>query len=63
VSALTNKFGCRVVCIAGSIVAAAGFALSALSPTLEILLLTYGVIGGKILKFDPSKYDSICEDK
>jgi hypothetical protein len=47
VSALTNKFGCRVVCIAGSVVASAGFALSSLSQTLDVLMLTYGVIGGK----------------
>lgn len=46
-SALTNKFGCRVVCMAGALVASAGFALSALSPSLDVLLITYGVIGGK----------------
>ncbi|CAL8110736.1 unnamed protein product [Orchesella dallaii] len=46
VSALANKYGCRSVCIAGSFVGSAGFALSYLSPDLSILMLTYGVVGG-----------------
>lgn len=46
VSALANKYGCRAVCIAGSIVGAAGFAMSSFSPDLSVLMLTYGVIGG-----------------
>lgn len=50
VSALTNKYGCRVVCIAGSIIAATAFALSTLSPNVNILMLTYGFMGGKLNK-------------
>ncbi|XP_046341093.1 monocarboxylate transporter 14-like [Haliotis rufescens] len=46
VSALTNKFGCRPVCMAGSVIATIGFAVSTFSPNVEILILTYGVIGG-----------------
>lgn len=46
VSALANKYGCRTVCIAGSIVACIAFALSTLSTSVNILMLTYGVIGG-----------------
>ncbi|CAC5388567.1 Monocarboxylate transporter 9 [Mytilus coruscus] len=46
VSALVNKFGCRLVTIAGSIVAAVGFIVGSFSPNLDILILTYGVIGG-----------------
>ncbi|CAG2195436.1 Monocarboxylate transporter 14 [Mytilus edulis] len=46
VSALVNKFGCRPVTIAGSIVAAVGFIVGSFSPNLDILILTYGVIGG-----------------
>lgn len=45
-SALTNKFGCRIVCIVGAIVGSIGFALSTLSPTLDVLMITYGIIGG-----------------
>lgn len=47
-SALTNKYGCRVVCIAGSVIAATAFALSTLSPNVNVLMLTYGVMGGKL---------------
>lgn len=46
VSALTNKYGCRAVCIAGSIIGCAAFVLSTFSPNVNILMLTYGVMGG-----------------
>uniref|UniRef100_A0A2M4CUA9 Putative monocarboxylate transporter n=1 Tax=Anopheles darlingi TaxID=43151 RepID=A0A2M4CUA9_ANODA len=46
VSALANKFGCRAVCIAGSIISASAFALSTLSTSVTMLMLTYGVMGG-----------------
>ena len=43
---LVNKFGCRPVCITGSILACIGICLSTLSPNVSILMLTYGVLGG-----------------
>ncbi|KFB53189.1 AGAP003206-PA-like protein [Anopheles sinensis] len=46
VSALANKYGCRTVCIAGSIISSAAFALSTLSTSVTMLMLTYGVMGG-----------------
>ena len=46
VGGLVNKFGCRPVCIAGSIVACLGLVLSTLAPNVPVLMLTYGVIGG-----------------
>uniref|UniRef100_A0A1Q3FM91 Putative monocarboxylate transporter n=1 Tax=Culex tarsalis TaxID=7177 RepID=A0A1Q3FM91_CULTA len=46
VSALANKYGCRTVCIAGSIISAAAFALSTLSTSVTMMMLTYGVMGG-----------------
>ena len=46
VGGLVNKFGCRPVCILGSIVACCGLCLSTLSPNVPVLMLTYGVIGG-----------------
>ncbi|KAK3601157.1 hypothetical protein CHS0354_019156 [Potamilus streckersoni] len=46
VSGLTNKFGCRPVTIAGSIIGAVAFVLARFSPNIEILILTYGVMGG-----------------
>lgn len=46
VSALSNKFGCRVVCIAGSLLASFAFVLSIFSTSVTMLMLTYGVMGG-----------------
>lgn len=46
VSALANKFGCRTVCIAGSVVACIAFVLSTLSTSVDMLMITYGVLGG-----------------
>lgn len=46
VSALANKFGCRAVCIAGSFLASAAFVLSTFSTSVNMLMLTYGVMGG-----------------
>jgi MFS family permease len=46
VSALCNKFGCRAVCIAGSIMACVAFVLSTFSSSVVMLMIVYGVIGG-----------------
>lgn len=46
VSALTNKYGCRAVCMAGSFLGAAAFVLSTFSSSVNMLMLTYGVMGG-----------------
>ncbi|XP_076457556.1 monocarboxylate transporter 5-like [Babylonia areolata] len=46
VSGLINKFGCRPVAVAGSVVAALAFLLSTIAPSVDILILTYGVMGG-----------------
>ncbi|XP_017486477.1 PREDICTED: monocarboxylate transporter 4 [Rhagoletis zephyria] len=46
VSALANKFGCRAVCIAGSVVGCIAFVLSTMSTSINMLMVTYGVIGG-----------------
>ncbi|XP_055705456.1 monocarboxylate transporter 14 isoform X2 [Phlebotomus papatasi] len=46
VSALANKYGCRTVCIAGSITACVAFVLSTFSSSVTMLMLTYGVMGG-----------------
>lgn len=46
-SGLVNKFGCRVVTITGSVIAATGFILGSFAPNIDILILTYGVLGGK----------------
>lgn len=46
VSALANKFGCRAVCIAGSIIACLAFVLSTFSNSVGMLMATYGFMGG-----------------
>lgn len=46
VSALTNKFGCRAVCVAGSFISTVAFVLSTFSPNITVLMITYGVMGG-----------------
>ncbi|KAL1491778.1 hypothetical protein ABEB36_012324 [Hypothenemus hampei] len=46
VSALTNKFGCRAVCISGAIISTTAFVLSIFCPTVNSLMLIYGFVGG-----------------
>ncbi|XP_071039939.1 monocarboxylate transporter 12, partial [Parasteatoda tepidariorum] len=46
VSALTNKFGCRPVTVAGSIISCLAFLLSIFAPPLDVLMLTYGISAG-----------------
>ncbi|GFO32962.1 monocarboxylate transporter 12 [Plakobranchus ocellatus] len=46
VSAMTNKFGCRPVVIAGTLVSTMAFILASQSTTITMLILTYGVMGG-----------------
>ena len=45
-SALTNRFGCRKTTIVGSLIATAGFVLSAFMPNIEWLCFSFGVIAG-----------------
>jgi len=49
VSALANAFGCRAVSIAGSLVAGLFFAISHFSPNIDVMIFTYGVMGGRLL--------------
>ncbi|KAF8767570.1 Monocarboxylate transporter 12 like protein [Argiope bruennichi] len=45
-SGLTNRYGCRAVTIAGSILAAAGLMLSTLAPNVLTLYFTIGILTG-----------------
>lgn len=48
-AALANKFGCRPVAIVGSIWSTIAFFASTYSPTIDILIVTYGVLGGEFI--------------
>ena len=45
-SALTDRYGCRKVTMAGSILATVGFLLSSFANTLEVLYITFGIVSG-----------------
>ena len=47
-SSLTNRFGCRVVTIAGSVLAATGMAFSVLAKSVAVLYFTVGICTGKV---------------
>jgi hypothetical protein len=42
-----NRYGCRIVTIAGAVLAALGIAVSAAAPNIVVLYLTIGLITGK----------------
>ncbi|XP_042218311.1 monocarboxylate transporter 14-like isoform X2 [Homarus americanus] len=46
VSALSNKFGCRKVCILGGVIASMAYFLSCFATSVEYLMIFQGVIGG-----------------
>ena len=47
-SLFTNRYGCRIVTIAGAILAAAGLAASALATNITYLYFTIGVCTGEM---------------
>ena len=47
-SSLTNRFGCRVVTIAGSVLAATGMAFSVLAKSVAVLYFTVGICTGRL---------------
>lgn len=55
-SALANRYGFRSLTIAGAIIASAAFCASSFAKNVEFLYITYGIIGGKILKKSPSTF-------
>merc|ERR550519_2367475 len=46
VAGLVNKFGCRPVCMAGSLITCVAFSLSIFATNVPMLMLLYGVLGG-----------------
>ncbi|XP_050415574.1 monocarboxylate transporter 12 [Patella vulgata] len=51
VGSLVTKFGCRNVALVGAIIAATSFFISSFSPNIEVLTVTYGLMGGTGLGF------------
>lgn len=47
VSFLSNRYGCRLVTMVGSLLACAGFVASYYAQDVLTLCLTFGVLGGK----------------
>lgn len=45
-SYLTDRFGCRRVCMFGSILSAFGFVVSSYAESIELLIFTFGIISG-----------------
>ncbi|XP_036149437.1 uncharacterized protein LOC105835407 isoform X2 [Monomorium pharaonis] len=45
-SFLTDRYGCRKVTIAGSILATAGFVVSSYASSMEVLIFTFGIVAG-----------------
>jgi MFS family permease len=45
-SILTNKYGCRAVCIAGSIVAFVGLVISIFAPNIYFMYFSFGLVSG-----------------
>ena len=45
-ASLTERFGSRLIVIAGSLISAAGLVASSFSPSLQLLYATYGIVWG-----------------
>ncbi|XP_071638929.1 monocarboxylate transporter 9 [Temnothorax longispinosus] len=45
-SFLTDRYGCRKVTVAGSILATAGFVVSSYANSMEVLIFTFGIVAG-----------------
>lgn len=45
-SALVDRYGCRSMTILGGLISTSGFVLASISTTLEMMMITFGVIAG-----------------
>ena len=48
-SVLVSIFGCRKVAIFGAVMAAVSFFMCTWSPNVQVMILLYGLLGGKFL--------------
>ena len=62
VSALANRFGCRPVSIVGRVIAGVFFTISQFSPNIDVLIFTYGVMGGQLLLLSADDDDDDDDD-
>lgn len=46
VSMLLERYSCRQITIAGTLISVVAFIISTFSPSIEILIVTYGILGG-----------------
>jgi len=59
VSALSNKLGIRLVTIIGSVMASVFFVISSFSVNIDMMLVTYGIMGGSFV-FLALNVPSVC---
>ena len=59
-SALTDRYGCRKMTILGSLLATAGFLLSSVANSIEVLYLTFGIMSGKPKLRGSSSCKELC---
>ena len=52
--ALANRFGCRIVTIIGGVLSCLAFVLSTFAPNMDIIILTYGFLGGTLQLYVPN---------
>ncbi len=58
VASLTNTFGCRAVIMVGGLVTAILYLLCVVAPSIQLIWLFYGVLGGRkiVNKFENPGY-------
>ena len=47
VTKLADRYGCRLIAIAGSLIASLGFFASVFAPSLYMLYISFGIVSGK----------------
>ena len=57
---LTDRYGCRLVTISGSVLAAGSLVISSFSPHVNMLIATYGLLAGDLEVWFPFKRNRLC---
>ena len=45
---LESKIGCRRLTIIGAVISSTGFGLCIISPNIQVMIVTYGFMGGNV---------------